>query len=68
MARWEQFEIWLFVNDKWQMAAAFTELDLATAMSKNYTGNMRLIHAVYEGNLCVQKDVLMDLGATRKSA
>ena len=68
MARWEQFEIWISVNDKWQLAAAFAELDLATAMAKNYSGNMRLIHAVYEGDKCVQKDTLMDFGATRKSA
>ena len=68
MARWEQFEIWVSVRDKWEMAAAFAELDLATTMAKNYTGNMRLIHAVYEGSQCVQKDTLMDLGATRKSA
>jgi hypothetical protein len=68
MARWEQYEVWLSVNDKWEMAAAFTELDLATAMSKNYSGNMRLIHAIYEGDRCVHKDVLVDLGATRRTA
>lgn len=68
MARWEQFEIWISVSNKWQIAAAFADLDLANTMAKNYTGNMRLIHAIYEGDLCVHKDVLMDLGATRKSA
>ena len=56
-------EIWISVNDKWQLAAAFAELDLASAMAKNYTGNMRLIHAVYEGDLAVHKDVLVELGA-----
>ena len=68
MARWEQFEIWLAANDKWQMAAAFSDLELAKSIAGNYTSNMRLIHAVYEGNKCVQKDTLMELGATRKSA
>ena len=37
-------------------------------MAKKYTGNMRLIHAVYEGDMAVHKDVLVELGATRKSA
>jgi len=68
MARWEQYEIWISVNDKWQLAAAFAELDLAKSIAGNYTSNMRLVHAVYEGDKCVQKDALMDLGATRKSA
>ena len=68
MARWEQYEIWISFKDKWQLAAAFAELDLATTMAKNYTGNMRLIHATYEGDSIVHKDVLVDLGATRKSA
>jgi hypothetical protein len=68
MVRWEQYEIWISTNDKWHMAAAFVDLDLAKAISGNYSSNMRLIHAVYEGNKCVQKDTLMELGATRKSA
>ena len=68
MARWEQFEIWISVNDKWQLAAAFAELDLAKSIAGNYTSNMRLVHATYEGDRCVDKDVLVDLGATRKSA
>lgn len=68
MARWEQFEIWISVNDKWQLAAAFDDLELAKAIAANYTSNMRLIHCTYEDSKRVEQDVLVDLGATRKSA
>lgn len=68
MGRWEQFEIWLCANDKWYMAASFADLELAKAVARNYTSNMRLVHTMYEDGRCEQRDVLMDLGATRKSA
>jgi hypothetical protein len=68
MGRWEQYEIWLCANDKWHLAASFADIELAKAIAGNYTSNMRLVHATYEGSRCEQQDVLMDLGATRKSA
>ena len=68
MGRWEQFEIWLCANEKWHLAASFADIELAKAIAGNYTSNMRLIHCTYDGNRRIEEDVLMDLGATRRSA
>ena len=65
MAGWEQFEVWVREGGKWQMIAAFHDFELASAVARNRSSEMRLIHAVYEGAKVVSQDVLAELGATR---
>lgn len=68
MGRWEQYQIWVVNGERWEMVAAFNDVEIASAMTRNYSSRMRLIHAVYEGNKIVAQDVLVELGETRKSS
>jgi hypothetical protein len=65
MARWEQYEIWVQNGAKWEMIASFQDFEVASAMARNRSSNMRLMLATYEGGTVVAKDVLAELGTTR---
>jgi hypothetical protein len=68
MARWEQYEIWVQNGEKWEMLASFQDFEVASAVARNRSSRMRLIHASYEDGTVVTKDVLAELGATRPEA
>ncbi len=53
------------VGDKWEFVAGFVEFDVASAVARNRTSRVRLVHAVYEDNKLVAQDVLADVRATR---
>jgi len=67
MAQWEQFQIWVQKDGKWEMVAAFSDFELASAVARSRRSRMRLIHAVYEDGKLVGQDVLAELGVTRSS-
>lgn len=67
MDRCEQYQVWAQKSGRWEMVAAFSDFEIASALARTYSSRMRLIHAVYEGNKIVEQDVLVELGATRKS-
>jgi len=66
MGRWEEYQIWVQKNGRWEMVSAFSDFELASAVARNYSSRMRLIHATYEGNKIVGQDVLVEMGATRE--
>lgn len=71
MERWEQYEVWAMPeseNARWEMVAAFQEFEVASAVARKRKRNVRLIHAVYEGNKLIEKDILADLGQTREAS
>ncbi len=68
MARLEQFEVLQFHDDKWELVAAFQELELATEVARNRRSNVRVVRAVYEGGKKVAEEILLDLGSTRDVA
>ncbi len=68
MARWEQFEIWQKSGDKWELLAAFPDLDLAQTMARSRNVKSRLLRATYEDDRLVEQDVIAELGATRDIA
>jgi len=63
--RWEHFEVWAEKAGKWQMVGAFLDFDVASAVARNYTYRMRLMHLVFEDGKKVQEEVLAELGTTR---
>ena len=67
MARWEQYEVWVQKGVKWEIAAAFSDFEIASALARNYSTRMRLIHTVYDEGKVVERDVLMELGARRET-
>ncbi|HEY6251460.1 MAG TPA: hypothetical protein VI685_15995 [Candidatus Angelobacter sp.] len=68
MARWEQYQIWVQKGERWEMVAGFSDFEIASALARNHSSRMRLIHATYEGDKIVAQDVLVEMGATRKSS
>ncbi|HWZ43924.1 MAG TPA: hypothetical protein VNW97_10620 [Candidatus Saccharimonadales bacterium] len=65
MDQWEQYEIWQQVGSRWEMLASFPDFEVASAVARTRSSNMRLIHAVYEKGVVVDQQVLAELGATR---
>jgi len=65
VARWEHFEVWAEKAGKWELIAAFLDFDVASAVARNYTYRMKLVHAVFEDGRRVQEETLAELGATR---
>lgn len=66
MARWEQFEVWTQNgSNRWEMIAAFSDFEVASAVARNRSNKMRLIHAIYENGKVLERDVLAEVGATR---
>jgi hypothetical protein len=66
MPRWEQYEVWVMNQGKWELVAQFNDLEVASAVFRNRTYRQRLIHAVYEDNKVVQQDVIAEVGSTRE--
>ena len=64
--RCEHFEVWAEKSGKWEMVAAFADMDVAAAVARNYTYRMRLLHAVFEDGKRVEEQVLAELGTTRQ--
>jgi len=65
MEQWEQFEVWSQNGTQWEMLAFFQDFEVASAVARNRSSNMRLIHAVYQDGAKVQQQILAELGATR---
>jgi hypothetical protein len=66
VARFEQYEVWEFNDDRWEMVASFPDFDLANAMARRRSYRVRLVRVTYEDGKAVQQQVLTEIGATRK--
>ena|SRR5215472_2473921 len=66
MARWEQFEVWVQKDNRWEMIASFRDFEVASAVARNRASRMRLLHVVYENGRITEQDVLAELGTTRQ--
>lgn len=68
MAHLDQFEVLQLQDEKWELVAAFRDLDLATEVARNRRSNIRVVRARYEYGKKVSEEVLLDLGSTRDVA
>jgi hypothetical protein len=68
MARLEQYEVLQLVGDKWELVAAFPEMELATEVARNRSANVRLVRATYQDGKKTAEDIILDLGSTRDVA
>ncbi len=66
MPRIEQYEIWAQNGDKWELASAFRDFDVASAVARLRSSRVRLMHVVYEDGQVVEKQVIAEIGATRE--
>lgn len=65
MSYLEQFEVLRLVGDKWELVAAFPQMELAAEVARNRGARVRLVRATYEEGKRIAEDVIVDLGATR---
>lgn len=68
MAHLEQFEVLQLQDEKWELVAAFRDLDLATEVARNRRSNVRVVRAGYEDGKKVSEEILLDFGSTRDVA
>ncbi len=68
MAQLEQFEVFRFHDEKWELVAAFQDLDLASELARSRRSNVRVVRASYEDGKKVSEEILLDLGSTRDVA
>lgn len=65
MPRFEQFEIWIFQNDRWELVAAFFDFDTASAVARNRKARVKLVHATYEDGRLQAQETLAEIGDIR---
>jgi hypothetical protein len=66
MAEWDQYEVWVEKRGKWELVASFREFAVASAVARNYSYRMRLIHAHYDNDKLLRQDVIAEVGTTRE--
>jgi hypothetical protein len=64
--RWDHFEVWADKAGKWELVGAFLELDVASAVARNYRYRIKIIHAFFEDGKRVEEQTLAQLGSTRE--
>ena len=67
MARLEQFEVWCFDNNRWELVAAFFDQDVAAAVAQSRKSRVRLILAKYEDGQPVAQELIAEIGDIRSS-
>ncbi len=67
MERFEQYEIWIEKHGSWELAGAFVDLEVASAMARVRSSRVQLVHSVYDRQRLVSREVLAELGATREA-
>ncbi len=65
MPRVEQFEVWVYQQNRWELVAAFFDHDVAAEVASNRGSRVRLVHAIYEEGKPPQQETLAEIGATR---
>jgi aromatic ring-opening dioxygenase LigB subunit len=68
MAKLEQFEVLQLHGEKWELVAAFQDLELATEVARNRRSNIRVVRVSFEDEKRVLEEILLDLGSTRDVA
>ena len=65
MPRFEQFEVWVFQNERWELIAAFIDFDTAHAVAMLRKSRMKLVHATYDNGQLVSSETIAELGNIR---
>lgn len=65
MPHLEQFEVWVFQDNRWELIAAFFDLDTASAVARNRKTRVKLVHATYENGQPVAQETLAEIGNLR---
>jgi hypothetical protein len=61
----EQYEVWIFENNRWELIAAFFDQDTASAVAQSRKARVKLIHAKYEDGQPVSQELIAEIGNIR---
>lgn len=64
MPQYEHYEIWILEVGDWMLKSCWRELEVGLAAARALTGPVRIIHAVYEGDVAVERKIVVELGGT----
>ncbi len=67
MARWEQFEVWSWHDEKWELVGTFIDFEVAATIARSRRERVRLVRAIFEDSQRAQEETLMEIGSTRKA-
>lgn len=66
MAREAQFEVLILVRGKWELIGAFRHFEPAGGLAQLRSERVRLVRVYYEDGKEVERELLVEVGATRK--
>jgi hypothetical protein len=66
MPQYEHYEIWIRDGDDWTLKSCWREVDVGLAAARSLTRPVRIIRVVSDGNTAVERQVVAELGTTRK--
>jgi len=64
MAQYEHYEVWILHVGDWMLKSSWRDLEVGLAAARTLAGPVRIIHAVYEGDVAVERKVVVELGGT----
>ena len=67
MSSLEQYEVWAFENNRWELIAGFFDQDLASAVAQSRGSQVKLILAKYEDGDLVAQELIAEIGNLRSS-
>jgi hypothetical protein len=65
MAQFEHYEVWIQDVGDWALKSSWRDLEVGLAAARALAGPVRIIRAVYDGGVAVEKNVVVELGAPK---
>jgi hypothetical protein len=65
MARFQQFEVWQMVEDRWEFIASFMDFNVASGMAKTRAARVRLLKVSYADGAAAEQEILAEVGQMR---
>ena len=66
MPPYEHYEIWVLDVGDWVLKSCWRELDVGLAVARALTGPVRIIRAVGDDGVAVERQVVLEVGRIRK--
>jgi hypothetical protein len=66
MPQYEHYEVWILDVDHWMLKSSWRDPELGLAAARALSGPVRIIRAVYDGDVVVERQVVVEMGGTRQ--
>ncbi len=65
MAQCEHYEVWILDVGDWMLKSSWRNLEVGLAAARALAAPVRIIRAVYDGEVAVERNVVVELGAPK---